>query len=213
MKISEIYKKYNIPPNLIDHMFTVARVALFISDHWVGSKLDRNRLLKIALLHDLGNIVKFDFDKHPEFLGKEIQNIAFWKGKQKEIIAKYGRDDHKATTEMLKQIGLSEEDIDIASSKSFGNSVATKESKNWTLKILLYSDLRVLPFGVGTLEERFQDMMSRMPQYNKRPDIEDLFQACREIEKQIQNNVNVSLATINAKSIKEKNENLLNIEI
>ena len=48
----------------------------------------------MALLHDLGNIVKFDLEKYPDFLGKEKPRLEYWKKVQKEVREKYGSDDH-----------------------------------------------------------------------------------------------------------------------
>lgn len=213
MKISKVYRTFSITPNLQEHMLTVTKVALFITDHWTGPELDKNRIKKAALVHDLGNIVKFDFTAHPEFLGGEQKRVDYWKEKQKEIVRKYGSDDHEATKLMLNGLGFDNDSIEAISSKSFGNSVAVKDSNNWDLKILLYSDLRVLPWGVGTLEERFKDISERMPQYNKRSDLKDLFEACRNIEKQIQNNITIPLSKINTEAIKREDQDLLNTEI
>lgn len=74
MTIKEIYKMFRVPPNLQEHMIRVAKVARFIFDHWVGPKLDWQKLEKICLLHDLGNVVKFDLDRYPEFLGRERES-------------------------------------------------------------------------------------------------------------------------------------------
>lgn len=213
MTISDIYKRYYVSPNLQEHMLTVASVALCIADHWVGERLDRDRLGKTALVHDLANTVKFNLDKYPEFLGDEVVNISFWKSKQKELIGKYGQNDHVATEKMLKEIGFGGDDIKIVQEKSFGNSIVTEKSTGWILKILLYSDLRVLPIGIGTLEERFKDILERMPKYSSRPDINNLFSACREIEKQIQKNIDIPLRTINSRSIIIDKKSLLQVEV
>ena len=213
MKISEVYRKFSITPNLQEHMLTVTKVALFIADHWIGPELNKDRLKKAALVHDLGNIVKFDFVAHPEFLGDEQKRVGYWKKKQREIIEKYGDDDHEATKLMLNELGFDNDSIEVISSKSFANSIATKDSNNWSLKILLYSDLRVLPSGVGTLEERLKDILERMLQYNTRPDLENLFEACRDIERQIQANVTIPLSEINSKSIEKTHSDLLNENI
>ena len=85
MNISGIYKKYITPPNLQNHLLLVTKIVLAICDHWKSKKLNRETLLKAALLHDLANIVKFDFVNHPEFLGSEIKNLQFWIGQQKII--------------------------------------------------------------------------------------------------------------------------------
>ena len=71
MKVVEVYKKFGIPPNLQEHMLRVFEVTSYIEKHWKGETVDWDLAKKIALLHDLGNVVKFDFDKHPEFLGSE----------------------------------------------------------------------------------------------------------------------------------------------
>lgn len=213
MKIREIYKKYSVPPNLQEHMLRVASVTKFITEHWVGVNLDKDKLVKASLLHDLGNIVKFNFDKYPHFLGAEAKNIEFWKNKQKEIISKYGDDDHKATQKMLSEIGLDESSVESISAKSFANSVETLKSSNWSLKILLYSDMRVLPNGICSLQERLDDIMDRMPQYYNRPDINNLLESVKMIEKQIQENVNIPLGDINEKNVEINDEELLDVEI
>lgn len=201
MKISDIYKKYKIPPNLKEHMFRVYAVVSLICENWKGESFEENQVKKFALLHDLGNIVKFDFDRHPEFLGEEQKNIGYWRMAREEIVNKYGSDDHDATKKMLEEIGLGREEVETILSKSFGNSVSTKSSENWPLKILYYADLRTLPFGIGTLEERIKDVRERMSKYTSRPDFEELVDACRQIELQIQHNISVPVYQINDESI------------
>lgn len=203
MKVTEIYKKFGIPPNLQEHMFRVWGVVSFIEKHWNDSeiKVDWDLVKKAALLHDLGNVVRFDFNKHPEFLGKEQVNVDHWKDIQKKVIGSYGSDDHEATKKMLKEIGAAQEMVDIIQEKSFGNSVTIKDSDNWPLKILYYADIRTLPGGIGTLEERIADVRERMPKYTSRTDFEDLVEACREVERQIQEYLNVPVSEINDDTI------------
>ncbi len=191
-----VYKEFGIPPNLQEHMARVYGIVCFLENHWKGDQIDWNLVKKVALLHDMGNVVRFDFDNHPEFLGDEQKNIEHWKQIQKEVIAKYGTDDHEATKQMLQQIGIDQDSINIILEKSFGNVITTSTSDNWPLKILLYADLRTLPQGAGTLEERIQDIRGRMPKYVARPDFEDLVAAARNIETQIQQNTSVSVSEI-----------------
>ena len=203
MKIIDIYKKFGIPPNLQEHMSRVWGIVSFIEQHWKDSdvEVDWNLLKKASLLHDLGNVVKLDLDKHPEFLGKEQSNVDYWKEVQRNIIEKYGSDDHEATEKMLKEIGVAQNITDVIQGKSFGNSVATRDSNNWLLKILYYADLRTLPLGIGTLEERISDVRERMPKYTSRPDFEDLVSACKDIEKQIQDKLDVAVSEINDQTV------------
>ena len=154
-----------------------------------------------------------DLDKHPEFLDKEQVNIDYWKKVQKQIIQKYGTDDHEATKKMLAEIGANEEIAEIVLNKSFDKSLGVKSSSNWALKILYYADFRTLPAGIGTLEERIADVKARMPKYTSRSDFEDLVAAGREIEKQLQQNLNVPVSEINDGSVKIDTESFLDLEI
>lgn len=213
MKIIEIYKEFRIPPNLQEHMIRVCGIINFIENHWKGEKVDWKLVKKIALLHDMGNIIKFNLDAHPEFLGTEEPNIEYWKKVQKEVIDEYGSDEEEATSQMLRKVGVDEKSIQVINDKAFGNSVGVKDSDNWHLKLLYYADLRILPFGVGTLEERLSDVRGRMPKYTSRPDFEDLVSACREIEKQIQNNLDIPVSEITSETTKFDNNILVKLEL
>lgn len=198
MKIVEIYKKFGIPPNLEEHMARVFGVVSIIQKHWKGTEfVDWNMAKKMALLHDLGNVVKMDNINHPEFLGSEQVNIDYWNNKQKEMIEKYGDDDNEATRKMLLEIGVDAKTADVVFNKRFVNSVHTKNTDDWSLKIMYYADLRAIPFGIGTLKARLDDIQKRYLNYVSRPDFEDLVNACNEIEKQIQINLDFSVSEIN----------------
>ena len=59
-------------------MMRVCAIVNFLKNHWEGDiNIDWKLANKIALPHDLGNVVKFDLDKHPEFFGKEQSNIDY----------------------------------------------------------------------------------------------------------------------------------------
>lgn len=214
MKIKEVYKKFGIPPNLQEHMMRVCGIVDFVQKHWNGdNSVDWNLTRRIALLHDLGNTVKFDLDKHPEFLGDEQVNVYHWKKVQADVIEKYSSDDHNATKQMLEEIDFDKQSIATILDKSFGNSVATMNSSDWSLKIVYYADLRTLPFGIGTLEERLNDVKERMPKYTSRPDFEELVEACRTIEKQLQQNLDVPISDIKNESVSFDVKELLELEI
>ncbi len=213
MRIINIYKKYNIPPSLQEHLLRVTKVALFICDHWVGPKTNTELIKKAALLHDLGNIVKFDLKKYPELLGKDKSRVNFWLILQKKTIEKYGADDHQVTAKMLGEIGVNKQIVDIILRKSFGNSLVIEKSKSWELKILLYSDFRVGPWGVLPLKQRLNEMVNRLTKYKKKNNLTALIEACLRIEKQVQANTNIDVSDLSDESIKRSNEELLSIEI
>jgi hypothetical protein len=208
--VKKIYQQFAVPPNLQTHMLRVTSVADYICSHWRGLPIDKDLVKKAALLHDLGNIVKFDFDKHPEFLGDETRHVDYWKSVQNSIIKKYGTDDHSAAEKMLIEIDAPADVIEIVQGKSFGKATEIKDNPNWLLKILFYSDMRVTPHGIGTLEERLADIRERYAQYK---DKQELFLACSEIEKQIQENVDIPLSSINNLKINLSEADLLSTVI
>ena len=69
MKICEIYAKYGIPENLQMHMLRVAACSQYILDHWTGEPLQEKAVIRVSLLHDMGNLVKMpeDFSDNPTF--------------------------------------------------------------------------------------------------------------------------------------------------
>jgi hypothetical protein len=192
MKILDVYKRFDTPPNLQEHMIRVFGIVTFLEKHWIGENLDWKMIKDMALLHDLGNIIKYQMDKYPEMLGNELANIGHWKQVQQKIMKRYGSDDEEATKQMLKEISVDPKIIDTIFNKTFGNSVAVKNSSDWYLKLLYYADLRTLPSGVGSLEERLKDVRNRMPKYTSRPDFEDLVSACLNIGLQVVKNLNIS---------------------
>jgi len=62
MQILKIYEKYKILPALQQHMFRVASVAKMIAEHMVID-VDIDCITKAALLHDMGNILKFNLSQ------------------------------------------------------------------------------------------------------------------------------------------------------
>jgi len=182
-------------------MIRVHGIVVFLQKHWKGKEVNWDLIKKSALVHDLGNIVKFNLDKYPQFLGSEQKNMEYWKKVQREMIEKYGRDDHEATRQMLTEINVDPKIVQGILGKSFHNAVEIKNSHNWLTKILLYADLRAMPFGVVPLSERLDDVRDRMPQYTSRADFEDLVGAALDIEKQIQHHLNVEVSEIADDSI------------
>ena len=126
MTIKEIYKRYQIPPNLQRHMREVAQVTWFVADNWIGETLNLDLALNTALLHDLGNLVKF---KQP-FLGELKSRADHWLAFQSEMITKYGGDAKIATLAMVAELGLAESVGRIRAS-SATHSCPQKPS-NWT---------------------------------------------------------------------------------
>lgn len=216
MKIKDVYTKFKIIPNLQEHMLRVAGLARVIIDNWKGEYIDEDLIVKTLLIHDLGNMVKIDFEKGIKMLGKEKRKIGYWKNVQKEIVAGYGKDDHKATVKMAKEIGASDRMIQLLSKMGFVNNIDIEESNNQEIKICNHSDHRIVPSGVTTLGGRFEDAKRR---YKDKPNAsinvpnrDELIKSAFKIEEDLQEKCKINLQEIRNKDIEKYFDEFLNIE-
>lgn len=152
MNIIEIYRKYHLPENLQMHMLRVAACSNLIIDNWNGKEIDKEAIIRVSLLHDIGNMVKIpeDFSKDEEFL--KIR---------KRYFDKYGTNDHEINLEIGKQEGLTEKEIVILDGKRSRKNEETLKSDSYERKICAYCDQRVAPDGVVGIRERLEDAKVR----------------------------------------------------
>ena len=156
MKAIDVYTWYHIPPNLADHQLTVAAVGSYIS--LVTGKGNQKEIIAACLLHDMGNIIKFNFERPMPDLG---DNIPYWKGIREQFILEYGDDPHKATLAIALDHGVPDRIIDMIEGIGYPESIETLKRGDDSQLVAAYSDLRVAPWGVVSLEERLQDLMER----------------------------------------------------
>lgn len=151
-------------PQLETHMLRVAGVGKIVADNW-KSKCDSELTTQLCLLHDMGNIVKFDLgDGVDRSKFGEIQNLPQWQIIQKEYREKYGKSAHEATNAILEDAKLErfiklineEEALYFAEAKEMELSKANVASI-----ILMYADCRVTPQGVVSYRERIDDLQER----------------------------------------------------
>ncbi|MCA9366568.1 hypothetical protein KC722_03240 [Candidatus Kaiserbacteria bacterium] len=178
MKITDIYTKYEIPPNLADHQLTVSAVASTICK--LTGKGDATKVITACLLHAMGHIIKFRFEK--KIRGAEMENVEHWKVVQQKLIDTYGSDEHVATMAIVAEIGVESEIIDVLDAAGFRQSLDTLQSGDESKMIAAYSDMRVAPHGVVSLQERLDDLTAR---YDKTDDREQYNEAFKKIEAEI----------------------------
>ncbi len=140
------------------HQLRVAGVAWLICDH-LKEPVDTKNVVTACLLHDMGNIIKFKLDLFPENLKPE--GLAYWQQVQDEYRQKYGMDEHLATIEIAKEIGVSDEVLLILEKYGFSKAKITNLSRDFSFKIAAYSDHRVSPVGVVSLVERLEEARKR----------------------------------------------------
>lgn len=183
MTITEIYTKYQINPTLQQHMFRVAGVADLICEHF-SAPLEREEILLTCLLHDMGNIIKFKFEVFPEFF--EPEGVEYWQDMQKQFIEKYGDNAHKATIEIVEEIGVPQRIVDLINGMGFSLAKKVRDCNDFSQKICLYADMRVNPQGVVSLEERFADGQVRYFRKEEDKRFAYAMNACiKTVEKQI----------------------------
>jgi len=211
MKIFDIYKKYSITRLLQFHQLRAAAVGKLIADNFLQKNLiDEKAVITTLLLHDMGNIIKFDLDNSPKLLKEESENLQYWKKIKNEFIEKYGKDEHVATAQIGKELGVSKVVEGFLS--KLKSVKGAYESSDFNLKICFYSDLRCGPFGILSVDERFDDLLLRYRGRNH--PIADLQRTqnnrkCTlEIEKQLQEFVSFDLKRISDQSIENYIEGL-----
>jgi len=203
MNILKIYKKYKLPPQLQLHQLRVAAVAKQIIDNFTEKLSDKDEIITTCLLHDMGNIIKFNLDLYPQHL--EPEGYDYWEGVQNDYIKKYGKDESKATLQIIHEIGVKNRVIDILSSIGFINNENNAAGKDYSIKICAYSDLRVKPEGISSLLDRINDGKKRYEINHKKKSEQEVFdrntKAAIEIEKQIFKRCSIDREEINEKAI------------
>ena len=204
MNIIEIYKKYHLPENLQMHMLRVAACSNLIIDNWTGAEIDNKAIIRVCLLHDMGNIVKIpeDFSKDQEFL--KIR---------KKYFDKHGTNDHEINLEIGKQEGLTEQELTILDGKRSRKNEETLKSNSYERKICAYCDQRVAPDGVVSIKERLEDAKVRyknkpLSVWSNEEKANHLIECSLGIEKQIMQYCKLKPEDINDFRIKEYIEKL-----
>jgi len=161
--IKQIYFNYCIPLNLQRHMFLVAAVAEQLCDN-SKNEVDKDNIVAAALTHDLGNIVKMDFE-HENTLAllDEVDKpkAEFYKVKKNEFIKKYGCNDCIANEKIVEELKVNERVTYLFKNKGLEHLDHQEWRKDLGLMIFAYADLRVAPYGVTSLKERILDFRKR----------------------------------------------------
>lgn len=214
-KITEIYEEYKIMPHLQMHQLMVAAVAKQVCES-LDIEVEEEIIIKACLLHDMGNVIKFDLAQTKSVFGLsdlEIENI---KEVKQEFIEKYGENEHEATTEIVRELGLSERIVQLVSNNRFRNMCIDKDGDDWLQKILHYADLRVGPHSIVSYDERMSDFMERYKNHKNLVEGEErlkLIDCGKEIKKQIFSHSNIKPEDINDESVRGIIEELKNFEI
>jgi 5'-deoxynucleotidase YfbR-like HD superfamily hydrolase len=215
MKISEIYQKYQIPPHLQLHMYRVSAVAWTICDNF-DEELDKINIVAAELLHDMGNIIKFDLKLFPEFL--EPEGYDYWERVQKDYIARYGYDEHEATRIIANEVSTAPRIQELLNSVGSSKTSLIIKSKDKAKWIANYSDYRVYPHGVVSLKRRLEDGRKRYVNNTRLNSVSmeksiEIEKFSYELEELIQKETSIDLNSITDESVSDIIKQLPNFEI
>jgi hypothetical protein len=207
MTIDEIYRKYRILPGLQDHQLRVSAVAQYLCDQTnVFVKIETDNAVKACAIHDMGNILKFNFELMPERY--EPEGLTYWLSIRDEYQKMYGQDEHTATVAIARELGMSDRVINLIDGISFSNAITVCNSDDFTQKICTYADKRVAPTGVVSLAERLEEGRKRYAvnkpdvaaKYNA-GDYENLVKHIEKIEEDIFLQMGIVPESINEEAI------------
>lgn len=209
MNIIEIYNKYHLPENLQMHMLRVAACSNLIIDNWNGLEIDRKSIIRVCLLHDMGNMVKIPVEESKD---EEFLKV------RKKYFDKYGTNDHEINLEIGKQEGLTEKEITILDGKRSRKNEETLQSNSYERKICAYCDQRVAPNGVIGITERLEDAKIRykdkpLSVWSNEEKANYLIECSLGIEKQIMKYCKLKPEDINDSTIETYIEKLKKYEI
>lgn len=199
MTIRQLYSQYQIMSNLELHMFRVAGVAEQLGTQLLPAD-ELHDVITACLLHDLGNLAKFDLEYFPDFV--EPQGLAYWQQVQAEFWSKYGKNAHQATLQILAELGVTSRVVDLVNAVSFNKAKQTLDSTDFARKICAYADMRVAPYGVVSLEERLEDGRKRYSVPGKKDTFTYVLAAyIRKIEGQLFENIALQPADITDQTV------------
>ena len=158
MVITDIYAHYTIPSHLQMHMLRVAAVAKYICEH-MQEPIDTESTVTACLLHDMGNILKFNMSVRPDLLTPE--GPEYWLSVQDDFKRRYGSDEHDATLAIMREVGVSDRVLEIFSLMGFSQTEQALAVGDMAALIGNYSDQRVGPDRVMLLRERLLEARDR----------------------------------------------------
>lgn len=187
------------------HMLRVAAFGTIVTDKFDPNiTIDRESLLKAMLIHDMGNILKFDMNV-TRSLGINEEQIRIIEIIQSEFRQKYGSDEHTATYAIAHEIGVPPKAHHILTNMGSSKIKHMISTDDWEVKIATYADNRIDPRGVTTLMKRWQDVLDRYKgtahKLGDAVEVEERKNHSFELERQIQSKCNLDLQNINDSTI------------
>lgn len=162
MIAQEVYELYKIPDNLQAHMLRTAAVAWLVCSLLNRTREERNQATVLMLLHDMGNIVKYNLDSTTLWSERDRQRPEYIAAIKAEMIEKYGDKDEVATVKIMRELEIDPKVVATLPKLSPKNLPTLVSSEaGWLEQVGAYADQRVIPTGVATIWDRIIDSLQR----------------------------------------------------
>lgn len=160
---SEIFERYQLPELLQIHLWRTASLMEYLLKQWRGPKLNHQLLIETMLLHDLGNLVKFDLTNTAPIMLLPPPELEKYRSLQAIWHQKYGTQVDAVTVQLINELKLVNGPAirQIILTHSDSTLPTTVTNQDWSQKLCDYADFRIAPHGLVTLQERFADLAKR----------------------------------------------------
>lgn len=209
MRTQRVYETYQTPKNLREHMLRVAALAEIILEHWTGKALQTEAIVQACLFHDIAKPIHFDLSKQAEF-GMSPRQIAHLEALQKRLTARYGSDEHQVTVQIVKDIGCLQTAVRLVNNFEWKYVPRLLRAGDIESLIPIYCDMRIGPKGIMVLQDRVGELKVR--DHDTR-NWDELLQAGEELERKLEQFVNIDLHKIEDRQLTSCFDHLLNLEI
>lgn len=207
--IGKIYDQLNTPRSLREHMVRAASAADYVCEHYTSKEpMDRDDIIAVLLLHDVGNIAKMDFSSefNKKMFAHDAKGIEYWANAKEQILKKYKtKDDHELTQRMCEELKLNDRVMYLIDQKIFLNNDTTLKQDDWDLWVSAYIDQRIGPDGIMGLKARLDESRARAKPGSSMADPkEPICTKCAfEIEAKVLARTDLRPEDINDKSVKK----------
>lgn len=204
MTIKQAYENYMIPSNLQKHMLTVGSLAKFLYEQWKGSPLNKDTLVKSALLHDIAKPINFNLSKQAAY-GMTKVDISRLKELQDKLKL-LGNNEHEIVKKICENIDCSKEIIKTVGNTDWSYIPNLIKENNMESLFVIYCDMRVGPKGILSMVQRLKEL-------EKRTGESWHMENGLRVESIIKMNVSVDLNAINNNTLNPENKELLELNI
>ena len=141
-------------PSLQLHQLRVAAVGKMVCENFT-KPVNTNDVILACLFHDMGNIIKSELTYFPGFCDPE--GVEYWEKVKSEFVTKYGTNHHEANSAIAREIGVPASAAILIDNIGFSQIAKVVADSSYERKIVQYSDARVGPHGILSVEERFEE--------------------------------------------------------